>query len=112
MPIENRSKTETAMATDYSKLGSWRHIDAGRKRRRLGLHRASHDRKCHRSPGQHDSADRDQQQGPTLALGLARLGDDRREAGDDLLRRGQFLRDALLRIPEFLGQPTLFEATS
>src|SRR5262245_23609671 len=112
MPMENRSKTDTAMANPYSKLGFRSNVDAGWERRRLGLHRAAHDGERHCSPGQHHPGHSGEHQRPTPALGLARVGDDLRQVRKNLLCRSEFLRDGVLRVAELLGEPAFVEAAT
>src|ERR1700754_4537238 len=112
MPMENKSKTETAMRYTYSKLRFGNYVDAGRERRRFGLHRPTHDRERHRSPGQPPGAHGAQHQRPPAALGLAGVGDHLGQARENFLRRHELLRDRFLRIAEFLGEPALVDAAT
>ncbi len=88
------------------------HLDAGRPRRRLGLHRPADNRKRHCPNGNHRHAGRREDEWTGPPLGLARVRDRLRQVRDDFLRRGEFVRDGFLRVLElsFLGEPALLEA--
>ena len=67
-------------------------------------------RKHHSANGNHRNARCREDERPGPPLGLAGVRDRLRQVREHLLRRGEFVGDAVLRVLELLGQPALLEA--